>query len=129
VYEVSDIKPLDIEESLILHLDKKVGDRTNIILAVNTFLFDIFISLITAEYLPGFLFWIPIIICFSGLALNFFLSILNQRQMEKIRELSLKHEQLDYKNSLEDLFNYWVPRILTFTWLFCGIICILYQIR
>ena len=119
---MSDIIPLDREESIILHLDKKVEDRTNIILAVNAFLFNIYLPIVTAEHSPGLLFLVPILISIAGILLNIIVSILNQKQMEKIKELSLRHPKLDYKTSIEDFFNFWTPRFLIVIWLICLIV-------
>ena len=137
-------QPKEVEslEKLLLHADKALNDRTNIIIAANSFLLLPFASLITQ--VTGYLLAIPIIICGIGIDLNTFLILSSKIQTNKTKE-SLRNltesgkispSFKDYfktagtkdNSMLFDIFNKYAPIFMIIAWSLCLIFFILQNI-
>ncbi len=77
-------------EQRVLRLEKEVSDRTNIIIAANSFLLLPFVSALTSDMITGYLNGIPILICIIGIGLNAFLIADKSKKMDMINEFIQK---------------------------------------
>jgi hypothetical protein len=112
-----------------LHSEKEVSDRTNIIIAANSFLLLPFTGLLTSSMITGYLNAIPILICIIGIGLNSFLWVANFNQNKKInaflKENLTKGNNLteNYpKLGLEDAYKYfnkYGSPFLSVVWIAC----------
>jgi hypothetical protein len=129
----------DLNESLeriVLHSEKKMSDRTNIIIAANSFLFMPFATLLTSELITGYLQAIPIILCTVGIGLNVFLGSFNKIQTARIRK-DLKNLRVptgaspffgNYFRSADsfyDFFNKYAPILMIIAWSLCLVFFVL----
>jgi hypothetical protein len=97
---LADLAERESIEQLILHLEEKVSNRANIIIAANSFLFNAF-AILVASKITGNLVWIPLIICLLGIGINL-LILSNKAQISKIT--SSLNQYLD-KEEGKDLFT------------------------
>ena len=93
-------------EKLVLDTEKKTSDRTNIIIAANSFLLLPFATLVTSTSVTGWLIAIPILVCIAGIGLNSFLVLSNWKRignLKKSLEKSLETELMS--TSFDAFFN------------------------
>ena len=125
-------------ERIVLNSDKKVSDRTNIIIGANSFLF---VPLVQSFALSGYLQAIPIILCGIGIGLNAFLRFFNiiqiERTKESLRDLAKSEREspffanyfkgADTKDfsRLYDVFNKYAPILFIVAWILCLVFSLL----
>ncbi len=124
-------------EAIIVQLQEQIGARTNIIIASNAFLFVPLISALTgATPLSGYLLWLPIGICSTGIVLNLFWLYSTFGQIRKRDSLITAFGLNDYfkftptkedpnapnpatlESSFYDFFNKASPILMFIVWLF-----------
>ena len=139
----------DIDD-IILHEDKKLNDRTNILIQAQAFLFAGIATLLADFNLTSWHRVIPIVICCTGIALNIIWGRSNNVQIRKTTESietlakTKKHDLLaevgtlnvvfspvlkkTEKNELKlsDFVSQWMPFILSLGWIFVLTFYILY---
>lgn len=128
-------EPDNSVENFVLYSVKQLSDRTNIIIAANSFLFMPFATLLTSTAITGYLVAIPIIICIVGIGLNAILGFTNIIQIGKISKslegvkssfikTCFKSDAKDY-STLYNIFNKYAPILLITAWSLCIVFFIL----
>lgn len=123
--------PNNFSEQQAIGSAKEVNDRSNVIIAANSFLLLPFVNCLTSTLINGYLNAIPILICIVGIGLNIFLIGINRKQLSKISDYKIKLNQfLKEKYSvlnfptidIEDVskrFNTYAPIFLIIIWVLC----------
>jgi len=126
---------LNASKELVLTLEKQASDRTNIIIAANSFLFLPFATLVTSPSVNGYLVAIPIIICLVGIVLNTFLRISFLKHLNIRDSLTEEPTVKNYfkvniagkeESTFYDTFNQAAPILMFIAWASCLIFFILY---
>ena len=111
--------------NLVVRSEKEISDRTNIIIAANSFLLLPLTNTLTSGMITGYLNVVPILICIIGVGLNPLLIYTNYFQQNKIKEfLNDPNRTSNFgtqftKIGLEDAyknFNRIAPPFLTIVW-------------
>lgn len=128
-------------KELILHQDKKLSDRSNILIAAQSFLFGGIATLLRDFKLESWHAMIPVVICLTGVSINIVWGRSNANQIRKTRKalnlLTLEERTspilsslLDtkYENNpkLSDIISEWMPFVLSMGWILTLAFYILY---
>jgi len=128
-------------EELVIHQDKKLSDRSNILIAAQSFLFGGIATLLSDFNLESWHAIIPVVICLTGVSINIVWWLSNANQIRKTRQalISLTQKKrtspllsslLDTRNEnnpkLSDVVSEWMPFVLSMGWLLTLTFYILY---
>ena len=129
----------DTFEDLLLHEEKKLSDRANLLITAQSFLFGGFATLIADLKLTGWHLLIPAVVCIIGISLNIVWWLSNQTQIKKTSSLafpktrspvstyfSKKVNSKDTPN-ITDLISKWMPILLGIAW-FASLVFYVWQI-
>jgi hypothetical protein len=126
---------MENEQQMLLSSQKEISDRTNIIIAANSFLLLPFVSTLTSPMITGYLKAVPVLICIFGIGLNpllIYTNLIQHRNIDTFLNSKINAAPNfihNYKkiglNDAYTYFNRYAPPFLTVLWILCLIVFIL----
>jgi hypothetical protein len=126
---------MENEQQMLLSSQKEISDRTNIIIAANSFLLLPFVSTLTSPMITGYLNAVPVLICIFGIGLNpllIYTNLIQHRNINTFLNSKIKTAPNfidNYKkiglNDAYTCFNKYAPPFLTVVWIACLTVFIL----
>ncbi len=126
---------MENEQQMLLSSEKEISDRTNIIIAANSFLLLPFVSTLTSPMITGYLNAVPVLICIFGIGLNpllIYTNFIQHRRINKFLDSKSKtppslndaYESIGLNDAYANFTKY-APPFLTAVWIACLIVFIL----